>query len=68
MYSRKQNKSKKQYRRYGKTCKYRKCCKTSRRMHRRSRVRRGGAQTAVGGNMTFQNGQWVSLNPIGGRN
>jgi hypothetical protein len=68
MYSRKQNKSKKQYRRYGKTCKYRKCCKkTTKRMRHRSRARRGGTQTAVGGNMTFQNGQWVSLNPVGGR-
>jgi hypothetical protein len=38
-------------------------------MHRRSRsrVRRGGTQTAVGGNMTYQGGQWVSLNPVGGR-
>jgi len=37
------------------------------RHHSRSRVRRGGTQTAVGGNMIYQGGQWVSLNPAGGR-
>jgi hypothetical protein len=37
-------------------------------MRHRSRARRGGTQTAVGGNMTYQNGQWVSLNPVAGRN
>ena len=69
MHSRKHNKTKKHYRRHGKNCKCRKCCKkTTKRMRHRSRARRGGSQTAVGGNMTFQNGQWISLNPVGGRN
>ena len=69
MHSRK-HRTGKQYRRHGKTCKCRRCCKkTIRRIHRRSRsrVRRGGTQTSVGGNMTYQGGQWVSLNPAGGR-
>ena len=46
------------------TCKCKRCC-SKRRSGTRSR--RGGNQTAVDGNMTFQRGQWVSLNPLGGR-
>ena len=70
MYSRKQNKTRKHYHRHGKNCKCPKCCKKSSKRsvkHRHSRVRRGGTQTAVGGNMTYNAGQWTSLNPAGGR-
>lgn len=68
MYSRKQSKTRKHYRRHGKSCKCRGCCKrTTKRMRHRSRSRRGGSETSTGGNMTYQNGQWVSTNPVGGR-
>jgi hypothetical protein len=68
MYSRKQNKYRKHYRRHGKTCKCRKCCKKmTKRMRHRSRSRRGGSQTAVGGDMMYKGGQWISTNPAGGR-
>ena len=73
MYRRKHNKTssrtKKHYRRHRNTCKCIKCCKKmTKRMRHQSRARRGGSQTAVGGNMIFHNGQWVSQNPTGGRN
>jgi hypothetical protein len=68
MYSRKHNRTKKHYRRHGKNCKCRKCCKkTTKRMRHRSRSRRGGMQTAVGGDMIYKGGQWISTNPVGGR-
>jgi hypothetical protein len=34
---------------------------------KRTRSRRGGTQTSVGGDMTYKSGQWYSLNPLGGR-
>jgi len=45
-------------------CKCKACCSKRRN---RTRSRRGGTQTAVGGNMTYRGGQWTSLNPAGGR-
>jgi hypothetical protein len=47
------------------TCKYCSSAKKGSRTHTRSR--RGGTQTAVGGNMIYKGGQWYSYNPVGGR-
>ena len=51
------------------TCKYCSSAKKGSRTHRRTptRSRRGGTQTAVGGNMIYKGGQWYSYNPVGGR-
>ena len=47
------------------TCKYCSSAKKGSRTHTRSR--RGGTQTAVGGDMIYKGGQWYSYNPVGGR-
>lgn len=60
---------------HGKYCKCKYCARKSKsntsrhshKRHTRSRARRGGAQTSIGGNMTYKNGQWYSLNSVGGR-
>ena len=48
-----------------KSCKYKYCCSTKKGS--RTRARRGGTQTAVGGDMIYKGGQWYSYNPVGGR-
>ena len=48
---------------HGKNCKCKYCAKRT----KRTRSRRGGTQTSVGGDMTYKGGQWYSLNPVGGR-
>ena len=61
--------------RHSKYCKCKYCAKKSKsnaskrshKRHTRSRVRRGGTQTSIGGDMTYKGGQWSSLNPAGGR-
>ena len=63
--------------RHGKYCKCKHCARKSKsksntssrshKRHTRSRARRGGTQTAIGGNMTYKDGQWYSLNSVGGR-
>jgi sulfatase maturation enzyme AslB (radical SAM superfamily) len=44
-------------------CKY--CYSAKKGSH--TRARRGGTQTAIGGNMIYKGGQWYSFNPVGGR-
>ena len=34
---------------------------------KRTRSRRGGTQTSVGGDMIYKGGQWYSFNTVGGR-
>ena len=50
---------------HGKSCKCKYCCSTKKGS--RTRARRGGTQTAVGGDMIYKGGQWYSSNPLGGR-
>lgn len=59
----KRTKTRKHYRKHGKNCKCKNCNKTA----SRTRARRGGTQTSVGGDMTYKGGQWYSLNPVQGR-
>ena len=42
-------------------------CKYCAKKGTRTRTRRGGTQTAVGGDMIYKGGQWYSSNPLGGR-
>ena len=46
-------------------CKY--CCSAKKGSRIHTRSRRGGTQTAVGGDMIYKIGQWFSYNPLGGR-
>ena len=48
---------------HGKNCR----CKYCYSVKKGSRSRRGGTQTAVGGDMVYRGGQWYSSNPLGGR-
>lgn len=48
---------------HGKNSKSKYCAKKI----KRTRSRRGGTQTSVGGDMIYKDGQWYSLNPLGGR-
>ena len=50
---------------HGKNCRCKYCCSTKKGS--RTRARRGGTQTAVGGDMVYRGGQWYSSNPLGGR-
>ena len=56
-------KMRKRTHKYRRNCKCKACCK----QRNRTRSRRGGTQTAVGGNMIYQGGRWNSFNPLGGR-
>jgi hypothetical protein len=64
MKTRSRTQMRKRTHKHPRNCKCKACCSKRRNA---TRSRRGGAQTAVGGNMTFQRGQWISLNPLGGR-
>jgi hypothetical protein len=46
-----------------KSCKCKYCAKKV----SRTRARRGGTQTAIGGDMIYKGGQWYSYNSVGGR-
>jgi len=48
---------------HGKNSKSKYCAKRT----KRTRSRRGGTQTSVGGDMIYKGGQWYSFNPVGGR-
>ena len=48
---------------HGKNCR----CKICYSVKKGSRSRRGGTQTAVGGDMVYRGGQWYSSKPLGGR-
>ena len=50
---------------HSKSCRCKYCC--SAKKGSRTRARRGGTQTAVGGDMIYKGGQWYSYNPGGGR-
>ena len=52
---------------HGKSCRCKYCGKKVSRTRTHTRSRRGGTQTAVGGDMIYKGGQWYSYNPIGGR-
>ena len=48
---------------HSKSCKWKYCAKKG----SRTRARRGGTQTAIGGDMIYKGGQWYSYNSVGGR-
>ena len=50
---------------HSKSCRYKYC--SSAKKGTRTRARRGGTQTAVGGDMIYKGGQWYSYNNVGGR-